>query len=55
MGIRMMFSIVPAVGSFLIALLLLLYKLDEPMLVKIEKELIARRANEPGTTVEVKQ
>jgi len=42
-GIRLMMSVIPAIGSLLGAVLMVFYKLDEPYMKKIESELSERR------------
>ncbi|TKG96969.1 MFS transporter [Puteibacter caeruleilacunae] len=42
-GIQLMMSVIPAVGSVLAAIFMLFYRLDEKFLSQIEKELQARR------------
>ena len=45
-GIRMMMSMLPAIGAFLSALFLLFYQLDDTFMEKISTELNERRATE---------
>ena len=45
-GIRLMMSVIPAVGSLLGALLMIFYKLDDSFMKKIELELSQRRSLE---------
>jgi hypothetical protein len=42
-GIKMLISWIPAAGCFIAGILVLFYKLDDKMMVKIEKELTERR------------
>jgi GPH family glycoside/pentoside/hexuronide:cation symporter len=42
-GIRLMMSVIPAIGSILAAVAMWFYILDEPMMIKIEQELINRK------------
>jgi GPH family glycoside/pentoside/hexuronide:cation symporter len=42
-GIRLLISVIPAVGSALAALTALFYTLDEPLMKKIEQELTERK------------
>jgi len=44
-GIRLMMSVIPAIGSLLGALLMIFYKLDDNYMKTIEKELVLRRNN----------
>lgn len=44
-GIRMMMSVIPAIGSLLGAVLMIFYKLDDSFMRKIENELSVRRKN----------
>ncbi len=48
-GIRMMISILPALGAFLSAAILVFYKLDDRFMQKINKELTERRAENTTT------
>ena len=43
-GIRMMMSIIPAAGSILATVAAIFYKIDEPLMKKIELELAERKA-----------
>lgn len=45
-GIRMMLSFMPAIGAFLSAIFIFFYKLDDPLMLKVNKELTERRENE---------
>ncbi len=45
-GIRMMLSFMPAIGALLSALFIWFYKLDDPMMLKVNKELTERRDKE---------
>ena len=45
-GIKMMMSVIPAVGSLLGAVLMIFYKLDDTFMTKIEQELKLRRTKE---------
>lgn len=45
-GIRMMLSFMPAIGAFLSAVFIFFYKLDDPLMLKVNKELTERRENE---------
>lgn len=45
-GIRMMMSILPAIGAFLSAAFLIFYKLDDAFMQKINKELTQRRGEQ---------
>lgn len=45
LGIRLMMSVFPAIGSLLVVLAAVFYNLDESKLKTIESELIARRGN----------
>lgn len=45
-GIRMMLSFMPAIGAFLSAVFIYFYKLHDPLMLKINKELTERRAKE---------
>jgi GPH family glycoside/pentoside/hexuronide:cation symporter len=48
-GIKMLISWIPAAGCFIAGILVLFYKLDYKMMVKIEKELTERRNKEEST------
>jgi len=45
-GIRMMLSFMPAIGAFLSAVFIFFYKLYDMLMLKVNKELTERRANE---------
>jgi glycoside/pentoside/hexuronide:cation symporter, GPH family len=47
-GMILMMSIIPAIGSLIAGVLVLLYKLDEPTVKKMGEELAKRRAEEPA-------
>jgi len=49
-GIRLMMSVIPAIGSLLGALLMIFYKLDDSFMKKIEGELSERRRLELNNT-----
>ena len=46
-GIRLMMSVIPAIGSFMGAILMIYYKLDDSFMKKIENELALRRVPAP--------
>ena len=50
-GIRLMMSVLPAIGALVSAIFMIFYKLDDSFMVKINKELTDRRNNEPNTPV----
>jgi GPH family glycoside/pentoside/hexuronide:cation symporter len=50
-GIRMMMSVIPAIGSLLGGVLMVFYKLDDSFMNKIEEELSQRRKKIETTTV----
>lgn len=45
-GIRMMLSFMPAIGALLSAVFIFFYKLDDPLMLKVNKELTERRENQ---------
>ena len=45
-GIRLMMSVIPAVGGIMAALAMWFYTLDEPLMVKIERELTSRKTEQ---------
>ncbi|MBD1262265.1 MFS transporter [Maribacter polysiphoniae] len=48
-GIRLMMSVLPALGALLSAIFMIFYRLDDKFMIKINKELTLRRNNEPTT------
>lgn len=46
-GIRMMLSFMPAIGAFLSAIFIYFYTLDDPLMLKVNKQLTERRENQP--------
>ncbi|MBF0205991.1 MAG: MFS transporter [Oligoflexia bacterium] len=54
-GIRLMMSIIPAAGSILATLTIAFYNLDEPLMEKIEKELLRRKENDSRNTPDGKR
>ena len=49
-GIRLMMSVIPAIGSLMGAVLMIFYKLDDPFMKRIERELSERRRLETKNT-----
>jgi GPH family glycoside/pentoside/hexuronide:cation symporter len=45
-GIRLMMSVIPAIGGILAALAMWFYTLDEPLMVEIEQELTSRKTEQ---------
>jgi GPH family glycoside/pentoside/hexuronide:cation symporter len=52
-GMIMMMSVIPAIGSLIAGVLVLLYKLDEPTVKRMGEELAKRRAEEPAADAAV--
>ncbi len=48
-GIRLMMSVLPALGALISSIFMIFYKLDDNFMIKINKELSLRRNKEPNT------